>query len=175
MENNFTKKNWRYSAKSVTKYNPLFRNNEGHYTKDEWIGYFQLGENVNGETLTFQEYLKVERKYILAAKLFFKLHGCENFIVKNLERKGTASYQQNDRSELVRLYDFINDGTTISVDDIDNVIKLILRELIWCELFCLHNELIAVRFGYDMYMYFNSDKEWDGITAEINRIGLFID
>lgn len=165
---------WRYTAKSVTKYNPAFRDDEGHYKKEEWVGFFQVGKRINGELLTFDLYSEAENKYITAVKWFFQLHNCTCITLKSVEKKDIADYQHADKDQLLKVYNLIDEGFSLSIDDIDSVIKLILRELVWAELFCKQEELIAVRFGYDFYMYFNSNRNIDALSERITKLGLFV-
>ena len=64
---------WKH-CRSITKYNPSFRNEKGHYMKDDWIGFGQIGGVYEGELLTLDSYLQIESKYIKAAYDFFAFH-----------------------------------------------------------------------------------------------------
>jgi len=168
---------WEYTAKSVTKYNPVFRNDEGHYKKEEWIGFFQLGKKTGGDILTYDEYVKIENRYVLAAKLFLSFNNCSDIIIMNLEKQEIddfSFYFRNDEKGLIETLNAVKEGGIVSGENIDNIIRLILREVIWAELFCKTDESVAVRFGYDFYMYFNSPKKWEILIPEIEKIGLFV-
>ena len=165
---------WRYTAKSVTKYNPAYRDHVGIYKKEEWIGFFQLGQNIGGELLTFDNYIEIESKYITAAKWFFQFHNCDYIVIKSIEKKSFSDYEQADKEKLLNTFNLIEEDHVLPVNDIDTVIKLILRELIWAELFCSQDESIAVRFGYDFYMYFNSAKQMDTLIERVAKLGLFV-
>jgi hypothetical protein len=166
---------WRYSAQAVTKYNPIYRDENGHFKKDEWLGFFQVGKIINGQLFSLESYLDVESKYIAAARIFFSFHNCASVLLKNVEKYGTLDYNLADRREMMMVYDKIEDGFVVSLDNLDAVIKLVLRELVWAELFCDFDQSVVVRFGYDFYMYFNSDENWDSIKERITHLGLFID
>ena len=45
---------WRYTTTSITKYNPIFRDENGIFKKIEWIGFFQIGQLFDGVKLTFE-------------------------------------------------------------------------------------------------------------------------
>lgn len=165
---------WRHSAKSVTKYNPVFRDERGHYKNEEWVGFFQVGEKINGELLTFVDYSETENRYITAAKLFFQFHNCTCITIKNLERKDISAYQQADKAELLKVYNLIAEGVSFSIGEIDTVLKLILREMVWAELFCDRQEAVALRFGYDFYMYFSSNRRMDVLIEQVTGLGLFV-
>ncbi len=48
----------------ITKYNPIYRNELGHYLKDEWTSISDIGTIYNGIEFTFDEYVKVENLYV---------------------------------------------------------------------------------------------------------------
>lgn len=168
---------WECTAKSVTKYNPVFRNEEGHYKREEWIGFFQVGKIIDGELLTYDEYVKAENGYVLAAKLFLTFNNCSGIKIRNLEKPEIDDFSvhfQNGEKELEETLNAVKEGSIVPVENIDNVIRLILREVIWAELVCETDDFIAVRFGYDFYMYFNSPQKWEMLIPEIEQIGLFV-
>ena len=65
---------WRLTTKSITKYNPIFRDKNGFYRKKDWIGLQDVGKVFDGKLLTFELYSEVEKKYIDASISFFKFH-----------------------------------------------------------------------------------------------------
>lgn len=173
----YMNQDWEYSAKSVTKYNPVFRNEEGHYKKEEWIGFFQVGKIIDGELLIYDEYVKAEDGYVLAAKFFLTFNNCSGIKIRNLEKPEIDDFSvhfQNGEKEFEETLNAVKEGSIVPVENIDNVIRLILREVIWAELVCETDDFIAVRFGYDFYMYFNSPQNWKMLIPEIEQIGLFV-
>lgn len=98
---------WRHSAYLISKYNPEFRDEKGYYTKDEWLGFFDVGKEVNGEVLTIEQYLMAEKKYIEAAKLFFQLHECRQVVLENVEKLDYSPYTLKDKDELIKYYNAI--------------------------------------------------------------------
>lgn len=166
---------WRYSAVSVTKYNPAFRNDDGVYQKNEWIGFFQVGKEVEGRMLTFDDYSLTEEKYIAAATLFFQFHGCKSFRIENLEKNHFGDYAYADKEKLSGCCGQLESGQLCRLDELEVVVKLILREMIWAELFCEGSDEIAVRFGYDFYMYFNARGNMSDLFRDIELLGLYVD
>jgi hypothetical protein len=166
---------WRYTTKRITKYNPIYRDENGHYKKDEWIGFFQIGKVIAGEELTLELYTPVEQKYIKAATWFFEFHGCRTVVLRNIEKYNITDYTYDEKEELSLLYEQLDEEYKITIDRLPLLIKLILRELAWCELFCDGSEATAVRFGYDFYMYFNSEKDMQALFKRIEATGLFVD
>ncbi len=51
----------------ITKYNPMNRNNEGHYQLDEWTCPSDKGTFFNGVEFKSDDYFDIESKYIKAA------------------------------------------------------------------------------------------------------------
>lgn len=165
---------WRLDTKSITKYNPVFRDDKGYYTKKEWTGLQQIGQVFDNKQLTFESYSEIENKYIEASICFFKFHKTDNIIIRNIEKNNFNNYHFEDRESLFLLYNKINEGFKISIEDLKIIVKLILRNLIWAELFDNETEKIALRFGYDFYMYFNSYKNLNELFKEVEKLGLYV-
>lgn len=70
------KDRWRFNTFEVMKYNPKFRNSEGHFMKKEWTG-FDIGKIIDGVELTYQDYKLVEDNYIHAFKYLFNYFECD--------------------------------------------------------------------------------------------------
>lgn len=164
---------WRYTAVSVTKYDPIFRNENGHYTKNEWIGFFQIGKKFDDGELTFESYKRMEEKYIQAAMEFFRFHHCDQIFLKNIEKYDMSGYKYDDKAELSDFIDTISEGETASISAIGLLVKVILRELFWGEIFCISSDSIACRFGHDFYMYFNSDRDLNDLFVRVRQLGLY--
>ena len=167
--------NWQFTAVEITKYDPAFRDQNHHYTKNEWIGFFQIGKTFEDGVLTFETYLQTEKKYIQAALLFFEFHDCKNITVRTVEKNEFSDYKYEDREQLFLFYNKITEGCSLPVEEAGSLIKLILRELLWAELFCSDSNDIAIRFGYDFYMTFNSNRrDMDDLYNKIKALGLYI-
>ncbi|MDB5203566.1 MAG: hypothetical protein JWQ27_2975 [Ferruginibacter sp.] len=164
--------NWRYTAKSITKYDPAFRNDKGVYLRSEWTSYKDIGERFNQVLFTKDDYIKTEQHYIEAVKLFFEFHSCEYFGLENLEIYNAKALENIDE---IKLHLHVNQINVFKIKDIPQIVQLILREVIWGELISRFDNEIAVRFGYDFYMYFNSDRDISSLLEKIKQIGLYID
>ncbi len=165
---------WRFTATAITRYDPAFRNEAGHYKKDDWLGFFQVGSMLNGSVLSFEEYVAAEEKYIKAAAAFLQFHSCTKFCIKHLELYSFGDYNHPDLPVLTAANDTIGEGFVADQDMLPVLVQLILREIIWCELFCDEPGNTAIRFGYDMYMYFNAERGMTDLFAEVRRIGLYV-
>lgn len=166
---------WMYTAVEITKYDPQYRDENGHYRKEEWIGFFQLGKLVGTEILSLKSYLEAENKYIAAANLFFCFHSCKMVRVRRIEKHDWSSYSLDDKDELRNIFDQLQEDAEFSVQQLPALVKLVLRELAWYEILSAENSEIAVRFGWDFYMYFNSTKDMKELLEEVKRsTGLFV-
>ena len=50
----------------VTKYNPIYRDENGFYKKNEWISVGDIGQCYDGEILTAENYQNIENAYVNA-------------------------------------------------------------------------------------------------------------
>ena len=70
----------------VTKYNPKYRNEFGHYTLiEEWTCPSEIGETINGKEFTLDEYLRVEAAYIHSVLNFMEESNVDSLRVLQLE------------------------------------------------------------------------------------------
>ena len=159
----------------ITKYNPAFRNKKGHYLPDDWTFFAQVGETIDGKLLTFQGYLHAENTYVDAMMRFLTGVGIAELIVTNYVSPA-LSLTHVDESKLqditLRPTD-IWSGKAIGGSELEEVIRLILREVTWCKLekpssFYLH-------FGWDYYMYVGSAFRPEQAIKDIQGMGLFVE
>jgi hypothetical protein len=143
--------------------------------KNEWISFSQVGESIEGEELTLESYLIVEERYVEAAIAFFSFHKCQSVIVRNLEKYNWSGYNLADKDELFLCYTEVVEGALIPVEQVRVFVRLVLRELLWAEFFSEQSEDVALRFGYDFYMYFNAKRNMDTLFKKIKELGLFVD
>jgi len=129
---------------------------------------------VNGEVLSFDEYVVAEEKYIKAAAAFLQFHSCTKFYIKNLELYGFGDYDHPDLPVLTAGYHAILENAVVDQEMLPVLVQLILREIIYCEIFCDEPGNTAIRFGYDMYMYFNAERDMTELFAEVREIGLYV-
>lgn len=135
----------------VTKYNPDYRDENGHYTKsNEWTSYSDIGK-----TVTKEEYETVANAYAKSVILLMNKLGVKQLIVTNLE--GEAP---------------LKDGQIIYISDLNTVIQAVLRDEYWCKL--ESNDFFA-HFGFDFYMYLGSNYESTEALHEIILSGLFVE
>ena len=121
----------------VTKYDPALRDANGAYLADEWILFKQIGSTFGGVVLTEAEYLSVERAYINSATAFLREGGIDSLTVEGIENHKKLALE-------------FGEGSVLSLERIGDVIRLMLREELWCR---LESQDGFVHIGWDYYMY----------------------
>ena len=155
----------------ITKYNPIFRNSMGHYTKDEWTAYSDIGKKYNGKLFTFQDYIITEDAYVYAVKAFMDCEGVSALKVISLENK-FDDFDEHYTENMIYVFDSIKNKQTIRAEDIPDVVRLLLRENIWCK---LEEKRLAIHVAYDYYMFIGSEKKCDKQIKEIEKRDLFVE
>ena len=69
----------------VTKYDPVYRDREGVYMRDEWTSVGDIGRAFGSSVLTESEYRRVEAAYVTAAVAFLREAGVLSLAVAGLE------------------------------------------------------------------------------------------
>jgi len=162
---------WRDKTIRITKYNTLHYNENGVYTKDEWTSIYDVGKIYDGKVFTIQDYLETEKRYIEAVKIIMRLNKCKELNIRHLEKHDyVKGFTVEEDEKLEEKYIKIENKQKINYKDIEIVIKLILRETIWCDLINLSKRLY-IRFGYDYYMYFNTKTKIDLYRDKIEKLG----
>lgn len=157
----------------VTKYNPRFRDTSGRYLRDEWTSISDVGEYYDGKPFEMEQYLEVEERYIKCVTLLFESKGIGQIKIVDLERY--AFYDRSkEQTSLEKVHNELREGDTIALGDLGNVMRLILRECLWCFLKSPSGD-IGVRFGYDYYMYFFSSEPFQEVVSKIFAAGLYVD
>jgi len=121
----------------VTKYDPALRDDRGAYIRDEWTSFADIGRTFNGAVLTEAEYRSVEQAYVDSAVAFAREGGLSLLTVRGLEH----------HKQLPREF---REGSALSLDEVGNMIRQILRDDFWCRFESPHGFL---HFGWDFYMY----------------------
>jgi hypothetical protein len=141
----------------VTKYNPALRDARGAYVADEWTSVKDIGREFGGVVLTDDEYRRVEQAYIDSALAFLTEGGLTSLRVEGLENhKGLALK--------------IGEGAVVSVEEVGDVIRQILREEFWCR---LEGPSGFVHCGWDYYMYIGVSRRCVAAEGLAEKIGLY--
>jgi hypothetical protein len=149
----------------VTKYDPINRDADGHYlNQKEWTCYSEVGTKVG-----IKEYLKIEQNYINAISSFMKEIGLRRVHVVALEQWSDEVKRQNANEFLSKIWI----GKAVTVQEVQELAKLTLRNAIWCKL-SFKNQFF-VHFGYDYYMYIGADKDCPKAKDIVTQSRLFIE
>ena len=141
----------------VTKYNPALRDASGAYLVDDWTLVKDIGRAFGGVVLTEGEYRRVEQAYINSAICFLRAGGLNSLTAEGIENpKGLA-------------LDF-GEGSVLSLEEVGDVIRQILREEFWCRLECQGGFL---HFGWDYYMYIGVPHRCPEAELLAEGLGLF--
>lgn len=163
----------------ISKYNPLFRNDEGHYTKNEWTEFTDIGKIYDNIIFTYEEYLKIESKYINAILYIIKELRLKNVTLVGLNIYSNNENNENIEPELLHIIDeldLFNGSICVTIEELSSYLKLNFRDLINFDVVIDNTNIIT--FGYDFYMYYHtkiSENEFDKIKESIENIGLFVD
>lgn len=166
----------------ISKYDPIYRDRNGIYQHDEWTAVSDIGKKYIDEELSKEEYLEIEKKYIEVLKKIMKEKEINKFVVKELEKEFTLNEvcKQLEEIQIVlskeERYQFreIEEDYTIKYSEVDIILKLLLRELLWCRLVDIESNY-SVEIGYEYYMNVTCSKLSNSVISEIQHNGLFIE
>lgn len=154
----------------VTKYDPALRDERGAFGGDDWSSVSDVGTSFGGTPLTVDAYRATEDRYVAAALAFLRESQIPRLVVEDLE----AGPPTELTSELgLEPLSPPEEGERLGAERVADVVRLALREELWCRLempgrFFLH-------FGYDYYMYVGCRADLPEAVAEAERLGLFVE
>ena len=136
----------------ATKYDPGNRDVFGHYAVDEYTSVSDIGSSFDGKILTTQEYLTIEDAYVATVRRLLTLSNVGYLYVTDLENwhRDTTTLRHVEFLRPSKL-SALHDGLVVRGGDIDRLVRLVLRELVWCRLAGPHG--LYVHFGYDYYIF----------------------
>ena len=136
----------------VTRYDPARRDAEGRFLDDTWTSVSDIGKRFGGQVLTAEEYLRVEAAYVETILGLLSAAGVPELVVSGVEQHDLpVGWTLPDDEELRRELDRVADGVVVSGAVLARVIRLALREHLWCKLSAANGAY--VHFGYDYYTY----------------------
>lgn len=158
----------------ISKYNPKFRDLQGVYKNDEWTSICDIGKRFNNSVLTFDEYIKFEDAYVYAILLAISETHLDSITIRSLEKKQIINCYDLPYDHVVDYVGSLVDKADVLIGDTGDIsllIRLVLREIIWCKLEAGPN--LFIHFGYDYYMYFGSKERLDTTMGLVRKRGLF--
>lgn len=159
----------------ITKYNPKNRNDSGWYTINEWTAISDIGHIYNGVKFSKKPYFEIENSYIASIRIVMEFLHLKILSVSNLEKRSTRPrFKRYSSKSMQELYKSVTENMELHKEQISDMARLVLRELIWCQLNNSNN--MFVHFGYDYYMYIGSSKKLpDNLKNKIEKMGLFVE
>ncbi|WP_186320415.1 hypothetical protein [Fictibacillus phosphorivorans] len=166
----------------ITKYNPLFRDAEGSFTRDDWTSISDIGKMFDNQELTIEMYKKTEDSYIKAVHLTMDFLNLPHLHARNIIKSFPDDQFLaliNDNIELypkdMLHYYFSNVNKTgkITYEDVSKHCRLQLREDLGSALF--YPRKCKLFIGYDYLMSVHSHIQLDPIFESIQNLGLFVE
>jgi len=156
----------------ITKYNPKNRDENGIYQKYEWTSVSEVGKIFDNGELLFDVYLFCENAYIDAIIKIMRENGVESLKVDALEIHNYDNYADFTEPTTKKYFRTLRNNMLIPKQEVAQVSRFILRELIWCKLV---SDRMFVHFGYDYYMYIGSEQQSEELLKAIESNGLFVE
>lgn len=150
----------------ISKYNPIYCDEQGHYTREEWTDFSDVGKEFVDGILTMADYERVEQQYLATANSCFAHFQEEKLYLVDVEY-----YSSPVESDLLPIYQQIRSGESVfELSTFSNLARLILRGYIWGKII---GEVLECHFGFDFYMYLISARESEIIMDKVSRYHLF--
>lgn len=140
----------------VSKYDPEQREANGAFLLEDWTSASDIGRSIGGKTMTKQQYLAVEDKYVEAATQLLETAGIGALRISDLEVKTEGSDKRFEDDGLAKQCLQLRDDLLVAGRDLETVVRGCLREYIWCRLAGPKESYL--HFGYDYYMYIGLPK-----------------
>jgi len=161
----------------IVKYDPEFRNDQGHYMKDEWTSISDVGKIYDGKLFTIEEYEHIENLYIQAVFLILEFFHTRSIKITHIYKSKNSRARTSKEKKLIACMDMFATGDVIRVNNkelITNLIKLRLREHApELEVIVDRKSRSELVFGYDYYMYLKTNIDVSSVLEEIDTFGLF--
>lgn len=162
----------------ISKYNPLYRDENGNYTKDEWTAISDIENYINGEKLSLEEYLDTESKYIKILDSILDELSIEYLYVMELEGQRDSindEYVFNGfTKDIVQMISSLKEGQELNRQEISYIVKGMLREIIWCGLYSKTVHVI-IKSGFDFYINIICPKLSESIIKNAIREGIYVE
>jgi hypothetical protein len=148
----------------ATKYDPSKRDSQGNYNINEFTSSSDVGKTFGKYRLTADDYVLIEDAYVACVRQLLAVSEVDSLRICELEdKRGRTSVDTDVERLRPAVLDGIYDGMVVKVCDIDKIVRMSLREVIWCKLSGDKN--IYVNFGHDYYMYIGNDLQSTSLGA----------
>ena len=161
----------------ITKYDPLNRNEQGHYLHDHWTEFGDIGRTLEGELVTIDKYLVVEADYINAVVQILKANHVDHLRVVEMNKKFLQESIKDNKGKWSHRLEFesidLYEDKKVSIDEIELICQMNLRY--YCNISLEIKDLFYVHFGYDMYMYVGTPNITEKLRKRLNATSIFIE
>ena len=107
---------------NFSKYDIQYRNELGHYLRDDWTSFWDVGKICEGVLVTLEEYERVESQYLKTLEEVAKLWHVDSFRIRYID------YHDNDFSSLGFSVEV---GAIVTMEQFLGLARLTLREEMW--------------------------------------------
>lgn len=163
----------------ISKYNPIHRNNNGDYLRDEWTSISDIGKQYGDSIFKSSDYLKVENKYATVLEIFLNNIDCSSLLLVELEKYFYKTVDNDKKllynDDLERLFNKLTNNYCFrTLNEVLNATKLILREHLWGKIISIKSDL-RIEFGNEFYLYLISDELSKDSEKKIHDTGLYLE
>jgi len=157
----------------ISKYDPALRDSQGHHLAEDWTFFAQIDRFFNGKQLTYGEYVSVENAYIRSVLRFLKDAGLNSLRISELSVPNHALSSDGKFQDIQLQPELIQNKSLVGLDQLEDVIKLNLREVIWCKL--QETDKFYLHFGWDYYIYIGSTSSSSRAIRDTTQDGLYVE
>jgi hypothetical protein len=161
----------------ITKYDPLNRNDQGHYLYDHWTEFSDIGKTLEGEIVTIEKYLEVEADYINAIIDILKENQIKYLRVVGYEKRGRQQSIKDNKGKWFHRSEFetidLSEDKKVSIDEIEVICQMMFRY--YGHLSLEINKLAFIHYGFDMYVYVGVTNISEGLREKLNQTSIFIE
>jgi len=163
----------------ITKY----ENENGIVEEQEWIAISDIGGTFGGIVLTPEKYQETEDKYVAVIVRILEYMNIQKCRIKNVVKCSLIKEQFCDvevsqevrdlyNERLWHTYGNIKEGDEVDISTIEDIIRLLLREDIGCDVYVPYRFKLFI--GYDYMTGVHLSRTLDPILKELNEIGLYV-
>ena len=163
----------------ITKY----ENENGIIEEQELIAISELGDTFGGIVLTPEKYQETEDKYVAVIVRILEYMNIQKCRIKNVVKCSLIKEQFCDvevsqevrdlyNERLWNTYGNIKEGDEVDISTIEDIIRLLLREDIGCDVYVPYRFKLFI--GYDYMTGVHLSRTLDPILKELNEIGLYV-
>lgn len=164
----------------ISKYDPEYSDEDGNILHSQWTSISDIIEDRSPES--FEAYYLTETAYKDAIFLIMQQLGIDTLTTDHIEYLPPTKQEFNEHlfkgyykhilpTFVAELEDMKN-GQKLRGEELEMLIRLILREVLYAELV---SDKLRISFGYDYYMYATCPPLPEQIIRKISQIGLFVE